>query len=89
MHSSVWECAQALWWKRQDGSAFPESQTFPLQICAHAQGPELAIHHGEAVLAAMNEWSEKQHGASGLTQRCRESTVGMREAEDQARPALP
>jgi len=50
-----------------------------------AQGPELAIHHSDAVLAAMNEWSERQHGASGLTQRCRESAVSMRDAEDQAR----
>jgi hypothetical protein len=52
---------------------------------APAQGPELAIHHGDAVLAAMNEWSERQHGGSGLTQRCRESAVSMRDAEDQAR----
>ena len=43
------------------------------------------IHHEEAVLAAMNEWSTQQHGASGLTQRCRESAVSMRDAEDQAR----
>lgn len=50
------------------------------------QGPELVIHHEEAVLAAMNEWSTQQHGASGLTQRCRESAVSMRDAEDQARP---
>jgi len=50
-----------------------------------AQGPEVAIHHSDAVLAAMNEWSERQHGGSGLTQRCRESAVSMRDAEDQAR----
>ena len=43
----------------------------------------MAIHHGEGVLAGMNEWSTQQHGASGLTQRCRESTTSMREAEDQ------
>lgn len=52
----------------------------------------MAIHHGEGVLTGMNEWSTQQHGASGLTQRCRESMTSMREAEDQvglrADPAL-
>lgn len=60
-------------------------------LLAAVQGPDVAIHHGEGVLAGMNEWSTQQHGASGLTQRCRESTTSMREAEDQvgvARAAL-
>ena len=29
----------------------------------------------------MNEWCIKQHGASGLTQACRESKVSCAEAE--------
>ena len=29
----------------------------------------------------MNEWCVKQHGASGLTQACRESKVSCAEAE--------
>lgn len=41
------------------------------------QGPELAIHHPDAVLDAMNEWSREHHGASGLTDRCRASIVSM------------
>jgi oligoribonuclease len=49
------------------------------------QGPELAIHHSEEVLAAMNEWCIEHHGSSGLTERCRASTVSMAQAEAQAR----
>ena len=48
----------------------------------------MAIHHEEGVLTGMNEWSTQQHGASGLTQRCRDSTTSMREAEDQVSRAL-
>ena len=33
----------------------------------------------------MNDWSREHHGASGLTERCRQSSVTTREAEDQAR----
>ena len=57
-------------------------------LLAAVQGPDVAIHHGEGVLSAMNEWSTQQHGASGLTQRCRESTTSMREAEDQVSCAV-
>ena len=32
------------------------------------EGPELAIHQPEDVLAGMNEWCVVQHGKSGLTQ---------------------
>eukprot|EP00892_Ulva_mutabilis_P010731 jgi/Ulvmu1/802/UM010_0176.1 len=46
-------------------------------------GPDLHIHHSDEVLASMNEWSEKTHGESGLTERCRDSTVSMAEAEEQ------
>lgn len=41
------------------------------------QGPDLAIHHGDEVLDGMNAWSCEHHGASGLTARCRASTVSM------------
>lgn len=46
------------------------------------EGPSLVIHHPEEVLAAMNEWCVENHGKSGLTQRARESTVSIEEAED-------
>lgn len=45
------------------------------------EGPALAIHHGDDVLDAMNDWCKEHHGKSGLTQRVRESTVNMAQAE--------
>jgi hypothetical protein len=53
------------------------------------QGPDLAIHHGDEVLDGMNAWSCEHHGASGLTARCRASTVSMqvRSADWRRRPA--
>jgi len=40
-----------------------------------AEGPVFAIHQPDAVLNGMDEWNTRQHGASGLTQRCRNSRV--------------
>ncbi|KAG2497887.1 hypothetical protein HYH03_004153 [Edaphochlamys debaryana] len=45
------------------------------------QGPATAIHHSDAVLESMNDWCKEHHGKSGLTQRVRESTVSMEQAE--------
>ncbi len=47
------------------------------------EGPMLAIHQSDAVLAGMDEWNTKQHGASGLTQRVRESRCSEADAERQ------
>lgn len=47
------------------------------------EGPEIAIHHDEEVLDKMNDWSREHHAASGLTQRVRESTIGLQQAEQQ------
>jgi len=46
-----------------------------------AEGPVIAIHHSDEVLARMDEWNPRTHGNSGLTQRVRESKVIMAEAE--------
>jgi oligoribonuclease len=46
-----------------------------------AEGPQLAIHQSDEVLAAMDEWNTRQHGESGLVKRVRESTTREREAE--------
>ncbi len=48
-----------------------------------AEGPVIAIHHSDEVLARMDEWNTRQHGGSGLTQRVRDSQVSMAEAEAQ------
>ena len=48
-----------------------------------AEGPVLAIHQPDEVLAAMDEWNTRQHGGSGLTQRVKDSHVDLAEAERQ------
>ena len=51
------------------------------QLNLLAEGPVLAIHQPEAVLAAMDDWNRRQHGASGLIERVRASTLDERTAE--------
>jgi len=46
-----------------------------------AQGPMIAIHHSDEVMAMMDEWNTNQHGKSGLTQRVKESRYSLAEAE--------
>ena len=46
-----------------------------------AEGPVLAIHQPEPVLARMDDWNVRQHGRSGLLERVRTSTVTTAEAE--------
>ena len=51
------------------------------QLNILAEGPVLAIHQSDEVLAGMDEWNTTHHGRSGLTQRVRESKVTEAEAE--------
>jgi oligoribonuclease len=46
-----------------------------------AEGPVIAIKQPDSLLDAMDEWCTKTHGASGLTQRVKESNVSEAEAE--------
>jgi oligoribonuclease len=46
-----------------------------------AEGPVLAIHQSDAVLAGMDEWNTTHHGRSGLTDRVRGSRIDEAEAE--------
>lgn len=46
-----------------------------------AEGPVFAIHQSDDVLNNMNQWCIDTHGASGLTQRCRESNTALLDAE--------
>ena len=51
------------------------------QLTLLAEGPMLAIHQSDAVLARMDDWNQKQHGQSGLIARVRASAVDERAAE--------
>jgi len=46
-----------------------------------AEGPSLAIHQPDDVLARMDPWCVEQHGRSGLTERARKSAVTMADAQ--------
>src|SRR6478736_2821446 len=46
-----------------------------------AEGPELAIHQSDEVLARMDAWNQRQHGSSGLIARVRASQVSTAEAQ--------
>lgn len=48
-----------------------------------AEGPELIIHQEDSVLQSMNDWCQKQHAKTGLTQAVRASTVSLEQAEQQ------
>lgn len=51
------------------------------QLNVLGEGPVLAIHQPESVLAAMDDWNTRHHGESGLTRRVRESSLAARDAE--------
>ncbi len=53
------------------------------QLQVLAEGPVIAVHHDDVVLARMDEWNTRQHGHSGLTARVRDSTVDTASAESQ------
>ncbi|HHO67854.1 MAG TPA: oligoribonuclease, partial [Gammaproteobacteria bacterium] len=51
------------------------------QLEVIAEGPVLAIHQPDTVLAGMDEWNTRQHGESGLVERVRNSSIDERAAE--------
>lgn len=46
-----------------------------------AEGPVMAIHQSDAVLAMMDAWNIRQHGKSGLTERVRTATAMESDAQ--------
>ena len=48
-----------------------------------AEGPMLAIHTSDENLNGMDEWNTRQHGGSGLTERVKQSTITLEEAQRQ------
>jgi oligoribonuclease len=53
------------------------------ELTVLAEGPVLAIHQPDEVLAAMDEWNTRQHTNSGLAERVRSSQISVSEAEQQ------
>jgi len=51
------------------------------QLNVLAEGPVMALHRPDAVLAGMDEWNTRQHGQSGLIERVRRSVITAAEAE--------
>lgn len=51
------------------------------QLTEIAVGPDLVIHQSDEVIAGMDDWNRKHHGASGLIDRVKASTVTEAEAE--------
>jgi oligoribonuclease len=51
------------------------------ELTVLADGPVIAIHQPEDVLARMDDWNQRQHGSSGLLARVRGSRVSVAEAE--------
>jgi oligoribonuclease len=51
------------------------------ELTVLAEGPVLAIHQTDEILAGMDEWNTRQHANSGLTERVRASEVSEQEAE--------
>lgn len=50
------------------------------ELTVLAEGPVIAIHLADDVLASMDEWCQTTHGASGLTERCRQSQYNVEQA---------
>ncbi|HLT03916.1 MAG TPA: oligoribonuclease [Pseudomonas sp.] len=51
------------------------------QLNVLAEGPVIAVHQSDEILAGMDEWNTRTHGQSGLTQRVRDSRIETAEAE--------
>lgn len=43
----------------------------------------LAIHQSDTIMNGMDDWNTKQHGGSGLTERVKNSTLTVRDAEQE------
>ena len=46
-----------------------------------AQGPVIAVHQPDSIMAAMDEWNTRHHGSSGLSDRVRHSDCDTAGAE--------
>jgi oligoribonuclease len=53
------------------------------QLKVRVEGPVIAVHQSDAVLAGMDAWNQGTHGKSGLTQRVKDSSIDEAQAEAQ------
>jgi len=53
------------------------------QLNILAEGPMIAVHQPDSILAGMDEWNTKQHSQSGLVQRVKDSKHSAADAEAQ------
>ena len=53
------------------------------QLNVLAQGPVLAVHQSDAILAAMDDWNKRTHAGSGLIERVKASSLSAAQAEAQ------
>ena len=53
------------------------------QLNTLAEGPVLAIHQSDEVLAGMDDWNQRQHGNSGLIERVKQSQITENMAEQE------
>ena len=53
------------------------------QLNILAEGPVIAVHQPDDVLDNMDPWCVDTHGKSGLTARCRQSTISVEDASRQ------
>ncbi len=51
------------------------------QLNVLEEGPVMAIHQSDSVLAGMDEWNQTHHGQSGLIDRVRRSPLSEADAE--------
>lgn len=51
------------------------------QLAIVAEGPVIAIRHGEEILELMDDWNRDHHGRSGLLNRVRASKIDTATAE--------
>ena len=68
---------------KPDGDSIIEIATVvtDTELAIIADGPVMAIHQSEEVLARMDSWNQRQHGSSGLLARVRASQVTVAEAQ--------
>ena len=53
------------------------------QLNVLEEGPMIAIHQSDEIMAGMDDWNTKKHGNSGLTERVKNSTYTEAQAEQE------